>query len=414
MITEVGAPGSSDRGQRLSEALRSSGPRTLGHETNLARAPLWAARARAVQLDLLGPTVLYGREFRQVAGEALTLADQRLFAQLTTNYVRDNYPANRRVPFSLGEGARVLGHHDVGGEQRRLVQASLARLRSCTIKSAVRFVDDDGALHEDVLVWGLLDSARTTTRGGGRGLVTLSEQVAQLLAAGSVTLLHAPTWDAIAAEDELAARLWCFLEAEDLRRGWHYQLFAGPPAQAAEERNMPAISELLRIDGWSERRRVAQRVRSICTAITDIDPRYHLELAKGKEPGMWRLDVGPRGPHRVVPIRGYGGLSRLVLGAWQGAYGHRKPSKKQVSVLHELIDRFGPAWVATHLPADDDDPYGSLLTAANGQREADTRDVINRERDWAQQKAAFQRDIGLAGLLPPREIHSDRDEQGGR
>ena len=48
-------------------ALRAKGPHTLGHETNLARAPAWDARRRPVQLDLMTPSVLYGRRFHQVA-----------------------------------------------------------------------------------------------------------------------------------------------------------------------------------------------------------------------------------------------------------------------------------------------------------------------------------------------------------
>ena len=386
-------------GRSLGEQLRSA-PHTLGHETNLARAALWNARSsRDVQMDLLGPTVLYGHEFRQIAGERLTLADQRLFTEFTTSYTRAEFPDNRRVPFTLGEGARLLGYHGTGGKQRSLVQASLTRLRSCTIKSAVRYRDDGGAVHEDVLTWGLVDSTRTTTRGGGRGVVTLSEQVAELLTAGSVTLLHAPTWDAILHEDQLAARLWCFLEAEDLRRGWRYQLFAGPPDGIASERNMPALAELLCIDDWQNRRRVALRVRGMCKIITEIDPRYHLELAKGRDVGMWRLDVGPRGPHRSVPIRGFAGVSRLVLGSWQHAYGDKRPSKAQVEVLRELTDRLGSAWVATHLPADSADPFAALMEAAAERRRDDLAAADRREREWAAEKAGFHYDIGLAGLV---------------
>src|SRR5438105_1616027 len=55
------------RGELLdvTQRLREKGVRTLGHETNLARAPLWSARDRPVQLSLIAPTVLYGHQFRQ-------------------------------------------------------------------------------------------------------------------------------------------------------------------------------------------------------------------------------------------------------------------------------------------------------------------------------------------------------------
>jgi len=78
--------------------------------------------------------------------------------------------------------------------------------------------------------------------GPGRGWAMLSEEVANLLRQGSITYLHAPTWDAIAAQDEIAGRLWSFLEAEQLAQGHRYQLFAAPLNGIAEERNMPAIT----------------------------------------------------------------------------------------------------------------------------------------------------------------------------
>ncbi len=40
-------------------------------------------------MELIAPTVLYGRQLRQVAGHALTVADQRLYAELTTRYIRE-------------------------------------------------------------------------------------------------------------------------------------------------------------------------------------------------------------------------------------------------------------------------------------------------------------------------------------
>jgi hypothetical protein len=140
----------------------------------------------------------------------------------------------------------------------------------------------------------------------------------------------------------------------------------------------------------------------MCRVIAEIDPRYRLDLAKGKEVGMWRLDVGARGPHRSIPIRGFAGVSRLVLGAWQHAYGDRRPSKKQVLVLRELTERLGSTWVASHLPADHGDPFAALMEAATDRRTDDLSAAVQREREWAIEKASFHRDIGLAALVDAR------------
>lgn len=363
--------------------LRQKGPQTLGHETNLARAPLWGVRERTVQLAM--PNVmLYHVPFRQKAGAPLTVADQRLLAELTTAYVRDGCPKDRRVTFSLTEAARILGLDSMGGRQRQLVRQSLARLCSVTLESATRLPDGS----EAVLMWGLLDKAfiRQPRTGPGRGWAMLSEELAQLLRQGSVTYLHAPTWDAIAAQDEIAGRLWSFLEAEQLGRGYRYQLFAAAPGDISEQRNMPAITELLRLD-WAVRRNAAARIQRACTVIARTDRRYQLTVVKGRASGMWRLDAhrsafvgeGPRGP-----------LPTAVVSAWRAAYMGKLPSKKQVSILQELVERRGPLWVAVRLSEKGDDPLGIVLAADSAQKVRDRGDIVARERAWEQEKRGYQ------------------------
>lgn len=360
--------------------LQAKGVATIGHETNLARAPLWDVRARPIQLELIAPTVLYGRQFRQVAGFALTVADQRLYAELTTRYIRESCPSSRRVAFSLGEAARALGHATIGGETRRLVRQSLIRIKSAVVESALR--DPDG--HEEVMGWSLLDWYRTTTRGGGKGWVALSEQIAYLIERGSVTYLHAPTWDAISEQDEVAGRLWSFLEAESLTTLRRYQLFASPPGEVAEERNLPAIAELLRLD-WAKRAEVAKRVRRALDVITRTDPRYQASLLKGKRGGMWRLEA-VRSQHTGGGPRSQ--LSPPVRACWQIAYGARRPSKKQIAVLVELTERRGSAWIASRLAAGYPDPFGALLDLDQTTRRSDNEAIVARERARDEEKRA--------------------------
>jgi hypothetical protein len=237
---------------------------------------------------------MYGKRFtiRSLEGP-LTPRDERLLADVHTRYVRAGCPPDRQVSFSLGEAARLLGHRGgLGGRNRELVKETLRRVRAVQLESTVRYPDG----HEEALGWGLVDWWRTTTRGGGRGALRLSEPVADLIRAGSVTFLHGPAWEALLERDELAARLWTFLEAESLPRLWRYSLFSAPPGHPDRERDMPALADLLRLRD-PNRSRVAARIGRACAAIEAEDPRYRLAVLKSKEPGMWRLEAA-RGQQR--------------------------------------------------------------------------------------------------------------------
>jgi hypothetical protein len=279
--------------------LERYGRQTTTLETNVARSPIFAPPTRhGLQLALeWEPVPLYGRRFtiRSLEGP-LTPRDERLLADVHTRYVHAGCPPDRLVSFSLGEAARLLGHRGIGGRNRELVKETLRRVRAIQLESTLRYPDG----HEEALGWGLVDWWRTTTRGGGRGALRLSEPIAELIRAGSVTFLHGPAWEALLERDELAARLWTFLEAEDLSRGWRYALFSAPPGQPARERDMPALTDLLRLRD-PNRSRVAARIRAACAAIVTEDPRYRLAVVKSKEAGMWRLEAArsrrkPRDP----------------------------------------------------------------------------------------------------------------------
>lgn len=297
----VAADRAADPGRRPIAAvaalrLQRKGQATLAHETNLARAAVW--RAREDLSHLVAVSVLYGEPFLQREGKPLTVADQRWFAELTTRWMRERCPATLRVRFSLRDAAEGLGYSAGGGRQLQLVRASLLRLRAATFESVVRRAD--GTMERTI--WGLLERARVTQprTGPARGGVELNRQVADLLQDGSVTYLHAPTWDGLRRRDELAARLWVFLEADQLSdaRYWRYPLFASLADGTPQPSDLPAVSDLLGLRERAVRRKTVARIREATRCIVESDPRYAIEIFRSAQPGMWRLEVRRR---RQVP-----------------------------------------------------------------------------------------------------------------
>lgn len=325
----------------ITALLLAKGKNTVGHETNLARSPLWNLRKRTACSETVVSPVLYGRPFRQVAGAPLNTGDQQLFANLTTTFVRGGCPDERRVPFSLGDAALVLGHETLGGKQRSLVRQSVARLASIRLESAVRHPDG----HETIIGWGLIDDYLLTTRGGGKGWVRISDAVSTLLREGSVTFLHGPTWKAITDEDEVAGRLWSFLESEHLPHAWRYPLF--PPDEAGVSGQiMPTISEVVMLR-WASRSEIAKRVRQACTVIQSHDRRYRLSVTKGRTPGTWALHCSRSAQPSGRPAND--AFPEVVRSAWRSAYRSHLPSARQRAVLFELLERHTADWIAESL-----------------------------------------------------------------
>ena len=365
----------------ITQLLSSKGSNTLGHETNLSRSPIWQARQRPVDEDTVCSPVLYGRPFRKIEGKPLTTSDQRLFAHFTPKYLRDGCPSDRHVSFSLGEASQSLGHGDLGGKQRSLIRASLSRLQSITVESALRHPDG----HETVLGWRLMDNFLITTRGGGKGWIVLNEAVAHLLRQGSVTFLHAPTWDALRSEDEVAGRLWSFLESENLGNGWRYSLF--PPDDPAKgvTPSMPCIAQLLQLNWSSRQRRVAQRVREACSVIERHDRRYRLTLTKGSRSGSWVLTCMRTQSKRAAPTAV---IPEGVVQAWRHSYRSHLPSQGQRAVLFELLSRHSPEWIVRELElsADGTDPFRHLLQTDRRMADKDLATARQAEASWAEEK----------------------------
>jgi len=363
----------------ITSQLLSKGRNTVGHETNLARSPLWNLRKRAAQLETVVSPVLYGRPFRRVAGSPVTTADQRLFAYITTMFVRAGCPEDRKVPFSLGDAAIAIGYDAMGGKQRNLVRQSLARLGSVMLESAVRHPDG----HETVLGWGLIDSYLISTRGRGRGWVTISEAVSLLLREGSVTFLHGPTWNAITDQDDVAGRLWSFLESENLAKGWRYSLF---PSETGNLGFMPTISEVVMLP-WASRKEVAKRVRKACQVIETHDRRYRLEVRTGQVENSWVLHCSRTS--QPSPKATGGGLPDHLLRAWRDVYKSHLPSARQKTVLLELLERHTSEWIIAVLKdgrKQAGDPFRYLLEQDRAMSERRLGAAAREEERWEGEK----------------------------
>ena len=330
--------------------LQRRAPSTRLIERNLAVAPLFAppVRGQAVQLSLELVESLHGARATIFAAKGLpTIRGMLLMAEVASRYVAAGCPPSRVVPFSLTEAAEEwMGYEQVGGRERQIVKGELTRWRHLVINSRLR-------LPGNVLVeteWGLIDRWQTASRGHGpgKGWVRLSEEMARLLAAGSATFMDGDILRALVQENELAARLWVYLEAEggpERPAGWRYSLWAAPAGQAPREDHWPSVAEFCLITD-TKRRRVVAKLRHAIDAIAAIDPRYHLAIVASKEPGMYRLDAHRNRGNEVHDGSASRGDEVRLLGAMRSGTPDQKgglpsyvlPSYVLPSEVHTFVD----------------------------------------------------------------------------
>lgn len=257
--------------------LRTKGPDTVAHETNLARAPVWNARTPVAPDQLVTISVLYGQPFQQKGGQPLTAADQRWFAELTNRWVREGCSADLRVAFSLREAAEILGYKGGGGRQLQLISSSLVRLRSATFVSALRRPDGT----EKRTTWGLIDLAQAIEprSGPGRGWAELNRHMAALLQEGSVTYLHAPlVWDSLDRKGQHSSpgflRSPCSRPARSVRAAYRPAFLSDTATSSGGRRGLPPTSQevseetALQSRGWAPlpRDRALEWRRRCCCA----------------------------------------------------------------------------------------------------------------------------------------------------
>jgi len=291
-------------GERRAAALQLAGmAHAIGLPLEVARAPVFAAGGSPrgnVQLSLITVGSLHYQPFNVLEPKGpMTVRDALLLAHITRRYVVAGCPADRWVHLSLNEAARLAGYRGSGVIPRNYVRAAHARMRSTTYQGTVR--DADGSLHS--LTWGVIDLARTfepkAAGEEGRASVKLNEAFANLVKGGALAYLDEATFARLVRRDELAARLWVFLEAETLPKPRSYSLFSAPDGEPERERDTPAIADQLRMRGWKARRRIAARVKDAAAAIVDEDSAYSLVVEHAKQATMWNLTAA-RKPRRLT------------------------------------------------------------------------------------------------------------------
>jgi hypothetical protein len=255
-----------------------------------------------------------------VSAQPLGVRDVLLFGDISRAYYADCMPAHRTVPLSLRGAADAMGYARKGGGRRNeLARQSLRRLyETDLVWEEWTTVDHHVQLH-----FRLLESLATDNT---KAAVKLTGIGAQLVQGSVLAYLRRDTARCIVADDELAARLWMFLEGENHRgRTWHYRVFRAPKGGTRKHTDAPIISEILGMTGWSRRRRVAERITAAVDVITRHDgDRWALHLEHERTHGMWTLHAkrSPRhGPTLSTPSVGTRGVQPGRGGVQRGRRG---------------------------------------------------------------------------------------------
>jgi hypothetical protein len=262
-------------------------------ETNLAGMPGFSVSSTRgttrIEWVSVGVANRQAVEIMAPAG-GLTVTDMMLLTHLSTSYIRLGCPADRTVPFSLNNLASTLGYAKAGGRTLELVEASLHRLMSVTIRMQLRVGRVVGRAE-----WHLLDRRFTVSRGSrGMGGVRLSEDYASLVGGGNVTFLDMRLVGAIADRPrigDIATRLYFMFEAQQGPglRPWRFPVFP------TDEPGGPlgAYSPLVELLGLTDRKRyrIRAKIGAAMSAIEAVDPRYVGQLEPARRDGQFNLVV---------------------------------------------------------------------------------------------------------------------------
>jgi len=363
------------------------------------RSPIWYLVSQALVSSSIrsddGP-------LSQVQGPALTVSDQRLFAELFTRWARRGFPDDYLIAFSLRDLLGVLGL-SAGGSGAHAVRSALQRLISATFVEVSR--DPADRTHIAEIGANLVTHYEATTRPDAPWCARLNSKTMEILLRKPLTYLDAPTWDALLQRDALAARLWVWLEGEQVTTEWRWSVFqSSHDSRVAALRprrgsnSQAPVARLLRLDTWSRRAKVLHRLRLACRILTAIDDRYQLAVEpsvtdKGNYvlrcrravggPRFGRADAstehapegqftgtdqpafvsGPPSPSAAGTPGDTVRLGPLVMAAWASVSPNRRLSAHQRAVLRDFCAQFGDAKIgsAIHAAAGAADPFSSLM-----------------------------------------------------
>jgi hypothetical protein len=194
------------------------------------------------------------------------------------------------VAFSLNALSRSLGYARAGGRTLELVEASIHRLMSVTIRMQLRVGQSVGMAE-----WHLLDRVFKVSRGSrGMGGVRLSEDYATLVSGGNVTLLDMRRLMAIVNAPrvgDIAARLYLMFEAQQGPglRDWNFPVFRADDAGGTPG----AYSPLVEFLGLTDRKhyRIRAQIEASMRTIEAVDPRYVGRLQPARKDGQFNLVV---------------------------------------------------------------------------------------------------------------------------
>lgn len=267
-------------------------PTRTAMEVTLARLPIWVPAGTQLRGHDDWCTVgsLFGEwvEVREPFGP-LTMRDAALASHLQRSFLNDGCPESNEVVTSLGKAAQLSGQASKGGWQREQARKSFERLHATEVRSVVG-VDDP-----EVREWRIL-TGPGTVGSDGMVRVQLGPELAEQLRKDLCTYLDRQVLHDLLALDELAARLWVFLESETFPRTWQYLLYSNLPGRPEKQRPVPAIVDILRVAHQRRRSNVRERIARAAKNIERIDSRYQLDIEpasrRGKTPqGMWNLKV---------------------------------------------------------------------------------------------------------------------------
>jgi len=311
----VGSPPIADR-------LRRYGRDTVGVEWNVVRCGVFRPARPGVQRrghPVEGLT-LWGESLQWECLEEPDYRDLFLLVLIHTLWVRASCPSDRWVTFRATDGARAMGHRSVGGSQRTRVVRALVRLKGVVIFSLLRH--PNGTVER--VAWSLIDAFGVTPAGIR---VRLSQEQARIVMANGFTFLHSPTLIALQRRSSVAARLWLFWEAEDLRDGFAYRMTRTVPFKPTERST--TLASLLGI-GDSNLSRTRTTILKAAQLVTQVDTRYTAILSRTKE-GHQVL--------RVQRMRGTG--KRRLPPGHMASYGRAndvRPPAREVALHRESID----------------------------------------------------------------------------